>query len=357
MPEPVAQDGHACAACQGPLQRPAAEELWFYGPDVAARDKIQRALAAANLVHTNEQTYLKVAVTGAATPVLDAAAAALSPEECARVNVAWIISGTTPLKAVKEQLTLAALRDEMEHRWFARLLDERGLYMNFQPIVSLRHPSVHAHEALVRAEHDGREMSGVEVVTLAERTGLIVPLDARTRVTAIEQFSASSLQSKLFINFQPSAIYNPRYCLRTTFAALERSRLRPEDVVFEVVESEDIADVPHLLRIMQTYRDHGLGVALDDFGAGYSTAERLVALRPDYLKIDKSLTRNVAGDEGARRIVASIVRMAGDKGCRVIAEGIETVGQRDALRDLGVELGQGYLFARPARQPRVTWPS
>ncbi len=350
------QAHHGCAACEGPLGRVPAEELWFGSSAASTRHKIQQALASHGTMLTHEAPYLKVPVAGAATPLLERAAAALTALEREEVTVAWVIAGTAPAEAVREELPLLRLQAELRDHWFTHLLDERLLYMHFQPIVSLRAPEVFAHEALVRGERDGRELSGFEIVSTAERAGLLVPLDARTRVTAIEQFATSGLRSKLFINFQPSAIYNPRYCLRTTFAALERTALRPQDIVFEVVESEDVADIAHLRRIIEAYRAQGLGVAMDDFGAGYSTPERLLGLHPDYVKLDKSLTAGVAADDAARHTLASVVGMAHDEGCRVIAEGIETVAQRDALREMGVEFGQGYLYARPARLPAVTWP-
>jgi len=344
-PTPI---NRACAVCAGPVGRPAAEELWFYGHDERRGERIVAALADTGVPVTAEDGYIKAPLAGAAVPLLDRVAEALSEAERATERVAWIIAGTAPTRAVSQGLTL---QDELRYRWFARLLDEQAFYMHFQPIVSLRGREVFAHEALVRAQHGDREISGFEIVTAAAQTGLIVPLDARTRRIAITQFAKADLRGKLFINFQPSAIYNPRYCLRTTFEALERTSLRPEDVVFEVVESEDIADTDHLLRIMQTYRNRGLGVAMDDFGAGYSTVERLLRLRPDYVKIDKSLIDHVAGNAAARARIAEIVRLAAAKGCRVIAEGIETVAQHDVLRELGCEFGQGYLFARPALRP------
>jgi len=322
----------------------------------ATRHKMHESLRAAGVALTHDEPYLKAPVTENAALVLDRAATALTPAEHAHVTVAWVIAGTTPGQAVREELPLVRLQAEVQQRWFTQLLDERLLFMHFQPIVSLHAPEVYAHEALVRAQHEGRELSGFEIVTTATALGLLVPLDARTRVTAIDQFVASGLERKLFINFQPSAIYNPRYCLRTTFAALERTALRPQDVVFEVVESEDVADMGHLRRIIQAYRAQGLGVAMDDFGAGFSTPQRLLQLHPDYIKLDKALTATVATDSAAEDALAAIVRLAHAEGCRVIAEGIETVAQHEVLRALGVEFGQGYLYARPARLPVVTWP-
>ncbi len=181
--------------------------------------------------------------------------------------------------------------------------------MHFQPIVVVGRREVAAYEALVRATHAGRELSGGEIVAMAQETGLLVPLDARTRVRAIEQFAAHGLESQLFVNFQPSTIYSPRYCLRATFSVLERTALRPENVVFEVIESEDVDDLAHLRRVMDMYRSHGLKVAMDDFGVGYSTHQRLLRLRPDYIKLDRSLTVAVARDAEAQDYIASLVHL------------------------------------------------
>jgi EAL domain-containing protein (putative c-di-GMP-specific phosphodiesterase class I) len=340
----------------GPIVNPAAEDLWFCRMDAQTSARVEHTLRALQVAYSRDDTAIRVPVYATVGAMVDLVAQGLSAEQQACVRVAWTISGVGRAAAERQDMSLATFLQRVEHRWFTQLLDERRLFMHFQPIVRLGAPEIHAHEALVRADHAGRTLSGFEIISMAEQLELIVPLDARTRTLAIEQFSATELRSKLFINFQPSAIYNPEFCLLTTFQALERSRLRPEDVVFEVVESEEIHDTLHLLRIMHMYRMHGMGVALDDYGTGHSTGERLANLRPDYLKLDKSLTRDIASNPEAQETIAAIMHDAVRIDCQVIAEGIETVAQRDALRALGIPYGQGYLFARPARDPRVTWP-
>ena len=349
-------------ACQGVTHREPqgadpAVELWFYSDVGHVRAQLLRALGALLPdVHT-EDVFVKVPAGGASLEAIEAAADALSPTESNGVKVAWMVPGNNPYSALMQAQTLTVVKAQLHNGWFTRLLDQGGLFMHFQPIVSLQRDAVVAHEALVRGLRDGFEVSGGEIVSVAQAAQLLVPLDARTRTLAIEQFDGSGLEGKLFINFQPSAIYNPRYCLRTTFAALERSSLRPEDIVFEVVESEGVTDLAHLREIVEIYRAHGLAVAMDDMGSGQSSLERVLSLRPDYVKIDKSIAGAVVDDQTARLMVQSIVHIASSGEFRVIAEGIESVEQRDVLRDLGVELGQGYLYARPALRPRVAWPS
>jgi len=345
----------ACA-CQAPTQLPLAVELWFYTNTAHVRAKIQQSLAENAVVAELEGKFVKVPAAAAQLQLVNLASERLSPVEAGQVKVAWPVEGNDPLDALMEAQALPALALKLQNGWFTRLIDENGLYMVFQPIVSLQAQEVFAHEALVRGTRDGVEVAGGEIIALAQATNLLVPLDARTRTAAIQQFSASGLPGKLFINFQPSAIYDPQFCLRTTFAAAERSGMRAEDIIFEVVESEGVLDTDHLKKIVETYRARGLGVAMDDMGSGHSSLERLLSLQPDYVKIDKSITMNVVENSTARMMVESLVRISLDAGAKIIAEGIETVEQRDVLRDLGAHYGQGYLFARPSRTPIVTWP-
>jgi len=115
-----------------------------------------------------------------------------------------------------------------------------------------------------------------------------------------------------------------------------------------VVESEHIADRSHLLDILAYYRAEGFRVALDDLGSGYSSLNLLAALRPDFVKLDMELAREVAVDPLRRSLVEALVRTAHEYGIQVIAEGVETVESARVLAGLGIRLLQGYLFGRPA---------
>ena len=139
------------------------------------------------------------------------------------------------------------------------------------------------------AEH-GRAFSSYELFEVARETGLHSFLDRTARITAIET-SAKYLARgvKRFVNFLPSSIYNPEYCLTHTFEAIERLSLDPKDFVFEVVETEQIQQLSTLQHIFEVYRSRGMSVALDDVGAGFSTIELMNRLEPDFVKIDRSL--------------------------------------------------------------------
>lgn len=226
---------------------------------------------------------------------------------------------------------------------------EFGSHM--QPIVDVKR-NVVGFEFLLRPLPGGRPFSPHELFETARLSGLHTFLDRAARISAIET-AARHLPGglKRFINFLPSSIYNPQYCLTHTFAAIEQTNQDPADFVFEVVETEKIADVSHLATIFAAYKSRGMRVALDDVGAGHSTVEVMSLLKPDYVKLDRGLISFCDRDEEKQRRIAEIVKRASAFGAALLAEGIERPEEFDYCRSAGIELGQGYLFGKPAAAP------
>ncbi len=172
--------------------------------------------------------------------------------------------------------------------------------------------------------------------------------DQACRVKAIELAARLEMDALLSINFLPNAVYQPAACLRKTFEAAERVQFPVHHLMFEVTENEPSRDVGHLQSIFTEYKRHGMITAIDDFGAGHSGLNMLADFQPDVLKIDMALTRSIHTDDVRRKIVGALIGLCKSLHITVIAEGIETIDEAVALRDLGVQLFQGYLFARPA---------
>ena len=156
------------------------------------------------------------------------------------------------------------------------------------------------------------------------------------------------LQEYVSINFLPNAIYKPEVCIRTTLAAAETHNFPVDRIIFEVTEGERIDDGPWFAQILREYKRCGFKTAIDDFGAGYAGMKLLSDFQPDIIKIDMDLIRNVDTNRPRQAIVRSLVRLCEELGIPVVAEGIETAGERDFLHDAGIRLMQGYLFAKPA---------
>ncbi|MGN6246628.1 MAG: EAL domain-containing protein [Motilibacteraceae bacterium] len=230
------------------------------------------------------------------------------------------------------------------------LLDEASFFSLYQPIVSLSTGDVVAWEALLRAEVDGRMLMPGEMFDAAEAAGWLHVLDRIGRESALRNAAGWLGEQQLFINFVPTSIYRPEVCLKTTERAASEAGLRLEQLVFEVVESHNVADLAHLTDVLAYYRRQGCGVALDDVGAGYGSLNRLVGVKPQVVKLDKDLVQALP-DPAALAVVRSLVALSHEMGALVVAECVETAEQVAHVRELGADLAQGWFFARPSRRP------
>jgi EAL domain-containing protein (putative c-di-GMP-specific phosphodiesterase class I) len=173
--------------------------------------------------------------------------------------------------------------------------------------------------------------------------------DVHARSLAIRSAARQPAQeeSLFFVNFMPSSICNPEHCMKPTLASLAESALGPQNIVFEVVDSDLVRDPANLRRICDFYRRHGFGFAFDNVGTGSGSRHLIRDLRPDYVKLDKSVVANVEQPLYAATI-RGIVETAGQFGAVVIAEGVEKPETMENLWLLGVHWMQGYFFGRPA---------
>lgn len=216
--------------------------------------------------------------------------------------------------------------------------------MAFQPIVNTVTGAVFAYEALVRGPAGEGAASVLGAVNETNRYAF----DQQCRVKAIELAGRGAPgAARLSINFMPNAVYEPRACIRLTLATAERVGFAPERIIFEFTENERI-ETAHLLNIVRTYKDIGFATAIDDFGAGHSGLTLLARFQPDIVKLDMDLIRDIDTDRAKRIMVRHMLAMLSDLGIVTICEGVETMGELAVLRDLGVELLQGYALARPA---------
>lgn len=218
--------------------------------------------------------------------------------------------------------------------------------MAFQPIVDFSQGKVWGYEALVRGI-DGQGAGSV--LGQIDETNRY-KFDQACRVKAIELAGAlfPDREIKLSINFMPNAVYEPAGCIRATLEAAHRVGFAHRQIMFEFTENERMIDVPHVQRIIAEYRKQGFVTALDDFGAGYAGLNLLASFQPDLIKLDMDLVRGIASSPARQTIIACVTAMARELGIAVLAEGIETEAELVALRAAGIQLFQGYLFAKPA---------
>ena len=221
--------------------------------------------------------------------------------------------------------------------------------MAFQPILRAPVPGEHslfAYEALVRGKDGAGAASVLNRVDGSNRYAF----DQACRVKAIEMAARLALPATgalLSINFLPNAVYEPRNCIRATLAAAQRTGFPPSSLMFEVTEQEQVEDPEHLLHILNTYRQIGFRTAIDDFGAGYSGLSLLARFQPDVVKLDMGLVRGADADPVRVTILRHTAAMCRELGVTLVAEGVETAAELAMLRRLGIDIFQGYYFARP----------
>ena len=239
------------------------------------------------------------------------------------------------------------------------MIDRDAFYMDFQPIVPATAPTeVFAYECLLR----GRNAEGVVVppgliFSTARETELLFQVDRAARLTAIRSAKAHGVTTPIFINFNPTSVYDPNFCLRTTVQAIQEAGIAPEHIVFEVVESDAVHDPEHLPRIVRFYRQQGFRIALDDLGAGYGSLNLLSNLQPDFVKFDRELVHSIDIDPYKQKVLGKLVEMARELGVHTLGEGVETPGEYRWLAAQGVAYMQGYFFARPANPPPPSAPA
>ena len=250
-------------------------------------------------------------------------------------------------------LPLAELRRHQEAHWIDGVVAEQRIRTVYQPIVSGFGDAVQieAYEFLSRAvDGDGSLIPPYKMFDAARLRGRLFALDRVCRLQAVR--NSGRVGDKLvFVNFIPTAIYTPEHCLQSTLAEARATGIDPHQIIFEVVETEEIKDFDHLENILQFYHRHGFRYALDDVGSGFSTVENVLRLKPDFVKLDMHYVQGVATDPDKQQIALRLLEAARTVGSRTLAEGVEDEADWQWLAEEGYELFQGYLFGKPEAEP------
>jgi EAL domain-containing protein (putative c-di-GMP-specific phosphodiesterase class I) len=265
----------------------------------------------------------------------------LSPDEAIEDNLADLIQAD-PIEAY-----------DTDDAALLSLLEERRIESWFQPVYAGRRLDLWGYECLMRGcSEEGELIYPDELLETAFEQQLQFMLD---RVCREEHLRNADDQleddARILINFLPTSIYEPEFCLRTTLQVVDELGLDRNRIVFEVVETEQVEDREHLIRIVDFYRDAGFEVALDDVGSGYSGLTMLADLSPDIIKIDRELIWKTDQSDQHRQICRSLAEMADQEDQLLLAEGVETSEQFAFLDSLSVDLYQGYLLQKPSADP------
>lgn len=215
--------------------------------------------------------------------------------------------------------------------------------MAFQPIVDCHKNEIFGYEALVRGLNQESAYSIISKVNDDNR----YLFDQLCRVKAISLAAKLKLQSMLSINFLPKAIYQPERCIRTTLDAAKKYNFSTDKIMFEFTEVEKFDDVDVVKRIIEYYSKLGFTTAIDDFGSGYAGLGLLADFQTNIIKFDMELIRNIHQDEPRQYIINNCLNLFADLNVTPLAEGVETIEEMQWLKNAGIELMQGYFFAKP----------
>jgi EAL domain-containing protein (putative c-di-GMP-specific phosphodiesterase class I) len=268
---------------------------------------------------------------------------------------AWV--GSDPMvrceRSIQQAVTEAMMMSLAERegtaatrrRELARLIEGSGIRTVFHPIVRLTDQAVIGHEALTRPFDMTCFESVEDIFAFAESSDLLLDFERLCRRTAIRSAASVPGLGLLFLNASAEAVKDAEWS-GTVERSLEASGLEPRDVVVEITERVAIHRHDEFQSALRTFKSRGYRVAVDDMGAGHASLQSLAAIEPDYLKFDVSLVRDIDRSRIKRSLLESLRQLAVKIGARVIAEGVERPEELETLRELGIELGQGFYFHR-----------
>ncbi len=229
-----------------------------------------------------------------------------------------------------------------ERIWQA-IEDETAFGMVFQPIVALRGGKTVGAEALARFTELPERPPNVWFAE-ADAVSLAVDLELVAVEKALNGFRDFPPSVYLSVNVSPATLMDPRFCKLA-------SRVEPHRLVLELTEHVRVGDYDHLVWATGKLREIGMRVAVDDVGAGFASLRHILKLRPDLIKLDMSLIRDIDLDPAKEALAASLISFAEKSNAAIVAEGIESAAELSVLVELGVGYGQGSFLGAPAPNP------
>lgn len=233
------------------------------------------------------------------------------------------------------------------------ILSRRDVVSVFQPIYDIVDRRVAAIEALSRGPAGTGFEDAEALFSLAERVDLVVPLERLCRQRSLEEAARVDWKEMIFINMSPNAAADTDFLEGALLRDVERLKLDPRRVVIEVTERTYAQNQDLFSKVIGELRDEGFRVAVDDLGSGYSNLASLAEIRPEFLKFDHHFTKDIHRQRIKQDLLGAILSFALKMDTQVIAEGIEKAEELDALRRLGVPLGQGFFLAKPSAIDRI----
>ena len=226
------------------------------------------------------------------------------------------------------------------------VIDNKDIFVEFQPIYSLNTKKIIGLEALSRGDYKGEIVSPYFLFNYAEQNGNVLSVDRICREKAMRAFAAERSESMLFINFETSVLNNVTPGNGEIMKTAMENHISPENIVIELNESH-VKDSYDLMMFVNYYRSKGFLIALDNVNAGLETMNRVMLVNPDIIKIDRSIISKIESNSYNQEVFKSIINTAKQIGAMTVAESVETVDEVITCMLMGVDYFQGFYFSRP----------
>lgn len=251
------------------------------------------------------------------------------------------------IREAKEMAVDAEKREEMiQNRELAQIIAGERIQTRFQPILYINDLSILGYEALSVGPPNTVFDSAERLFAFAAHSGFSRTLDSICLRHAVSVADKQIQNGELlFLNTHAHNFANPGF--RSDFES--DLGISKDRIVLELTERSSIGDLNTFRRHLEVFKNEGFKIAIDDAGAGYSSLNTIIELRPDFLKFDRAMVTSIHNNRIKQELLQTLLELAGRTGSRVIAEGIETAEELEALLRLGVELGQGYHLSKPSR--------
>ena len=230
---------------------------------------------------------------------------------------------------------------------FDAILLNGGISPVYQPIVSLTNGHIFGYEALSRISNNNFDINIEQLFQIADDINRAWELEKLCRTISLEGAVSMSIGKKLFINVDPNIINDYDFKSGFTKDRLKEYGMDCRDIIFEITERVAVRNNNTFMASIRHYKNQHYGIAIDDVGAGYSGLKMLTDIRPNYIKLDVSLIRDINTDIIKQYLCKAMSDFSKNSGIKLIAEGIETVEELTTLILFGVDYGQGYFLGMP----------
>ncbi|MFJ5766292.1 EAL domain-containing protein [Lysinibacillus sp. NPDC093210] len=236
-----------------------------------------------------------------------------------------------------------------------KIIETKDLHTFFQPILNLQTRETMGFEALNRPTPSDLFSSVDQFYEFVGQTDCVFLFECFCRNLSLQRFKErlhGEMLNKdfmLFLNIHPNVLLDKKYNSGETLQLLKELGIKPQQVVFELTERSAVLDFVEFERVLSHYRSQGYRIAVDDMGSGYNSFKTLIYLKPEFIKLDRSLIQFIDKNSEQQQLVTLLMTYAEQAQTKIIAEGIERQEELDYLQDIGIHYAQGYAIGKPSK--------